>query len=66
MSGYCFLWEKGRREAQYYQADQKTKEENLGGEHTNIQCTHNMLQNSTPETYIILLTNVTPVNSTKE
>ena len=33
-----------------------------GGEHT-IQYTDNVLQNCTPETYIILLTNVTPINS---
>ena len=32
-----------------------------GGEHT-IQCTHDILQNCTPETYIILLTNATPIN----
>ena len=29
-----------------------------GGEHT-LQCTYDVLQNCTPETYIILLTNVT-------
>ena len=34
----------------------------LGGEHT-IQYTDDGLQNHTPETYIILLTNVTPINS---
>ena len=33
-----------------------------GGEHI-IQYSDNVLQNCTPETYIILLTNVTPVNS---
>ena len=33
-----------------------------GGEHT-IQYTDDALQNSTPETYRILLTNVTPINS---
>ena len=32
-----------------------------GGEHT-IQYTDDVLQNCTPETYIIALTNVTPVN----
>lgn len=34
---------------------------NLGGEHT-IQCTNDILWNFTVETYIILLTNVTPIN----
>ena len=34
-----------------------------GGEHT-IQYTDDVLYNCTPETYIILLTNVTPINST--
>ena len=33
----------------------------LSGEHT-IQYSNNVLQNCTPETYIILLTNVTPIN----
>ena len=33
-----------------------------GGEHT-IQYTDDILQNRTPETFIILLTNVTPINS---
>ena len=33
-----------------------------GGEHT-IQCTDDALQNGTPETYIILLTNVNLINS---
>ena len=32
-----------------------------GNEHT-IQYTDDVLQSSTPETYIILLTNVTPIN----
>ena len=32
------------------------------GEHT-MQNTDDVLQNCTPETYIILLTNVTPINS---
>ena len=36
----------------------------LCGEHT-IQYTDNVLQNYTLETYIILLTNVTPINSIK-
>ena len=36
----------------------------LGGEHT-IQYTDDVLQNCTLETYIILLTNVTPVYSMK-
>ena len=35
-----------------------------GGEHT-TQYTDDVLQNCTPETYIILLTNVTPINSIK-
>ena len=35
-----------------------------GGEHT-MQYTDDILQNCTPETYIILLTNVTPINSIK-
>ena len=35
-----------------------------GGEPT-IQCTDDVLQKCTPETYIILLTNVTPINSIK-
>ena len=34
----------------------------LDGEHK-IQYTDDVLQNCTPETYIILLTNVTPINS---
>lgn len=34
------------------------------GEHT-IKYTDYILQNSTPETYMILLTNVTPQNSIK-
>ena len=33
-----------------------------GGKHT-IQYTDDVLQNCTPETYIILLTNATPINS---
>ena len=33
-----------------------------GGEHT-IQFIDDVLQNCTPETYIIFLTNVTPINS---
>ena len=33
-----------------------------GGEHT-MQYTDDILQNCTPETYIILLTDVTPINS---
>ena len=33
-----------------------------GGEHT-IQYTNDVLQNCTPETYIILLNNSTPINS---
>ena len=33
-----------------------------GGEHT-IRYTEDVLQNYTPETYIILLTNVTSINS---
>ena len=37
----------------------------LGGEHT-IQYTGNLLQNYTPKTYLILLTNVTQINSIKE
>ena len=36
-----------------------------GGEHT-IQYTDDVLQNCTPETYIILLTNVTLINSIKK
>ena len=35
-----------------------------GGEHT-IQYTDDVLQNCTPETYIILLTNATPIKSIK-
>ena len=35
-----------------------------GGEHT-IQYTDDVLLNCTPETCIILLTNVTPINSIK-
>ena len=34
------------------------------GEHT-IQYTNYVLPNGTPETYTILLTNVTPINSIK-
>ena len=37
----------------------------LDGEHT-IQYTGDVLQNCTLETYILLLTNVTPVNSIKK
>ena len=36
----------------------------LGGEHT-TQHTNKVLQNCTPQTYVILLTNVTPINSIK-
>ena len=36
-----------------------------GGEHT-IQCTDKVLQMCIPETYIILLTNVTPINMKNE
>ena len=36
-----------------------------GGEHT-TQCTNDVLQNCTSETYITLLTNVTPTNSIKK
>ena len=35
-----------------------------GGEHT-VQYTDDVLQNCAPETPIILLTNVTPINSIK-
>ena len=35
-----------------------------GGEHT-IQYIDDPLQNCTPETYVVLLTNVTPINSIK-
>ena len=43
-----------------------TMEDNLtwGGEHT-VQYTDDVLQNYTPETYIILLINVTTINSMK-
>ena len=37
----------------------------LGGEHT-IQYTDDVLQSCTPETYITLLNNVTPINSIKK
>ena len=37
----------------------------MGGEHT-MQYTYEVLQNCTPATYIILLTNVTPINSIKD
>ena len=36
-----------------------------GGEHT-IHCTDDVLQNRVPETYVILLTKVTPINSLKK
>ena len=36
-----------------------------GGEHT-IQYTDEVLQNCTPKVYIILLTNVAPINSIKK
>ena len=36
----------------------------LGGEHT-IQYTDDVLENCALETYIIVLTNVTPINSIK-
>ena len=36
----------------------------LGGKHT-VQYTAYVLQNFTTETYVILLTNVTPINSIK-
>ena len=35
-----------------------------GGEHT-IQCTDDVLWNCAPETCVILLTSVTPINSIK-
>ena len=35
-----------------------------GGEHT-IQYADDVLQHGTPETYIIILTNVTPIKSIK-
>ena len=35
------------------------------GEHT-IQYTDDVLQNCTPETYMILLTNITPIINKKE
>ena len=35
-----------------------------GGEHT-IQCIDDVLQHCTPKTYIILVTNVNPINSLK-
>ena len=37
----------------------------LGGGRT-VQCTDDVLQNSAPETCIILLTSVTPINSIKK
>ena len=37
----------------------------LGGEHI-VQYTDDVLQNCTPETYVILSTNVTPINSVKK
>ena len=40
------------------------KEMTWGGEHT-VQYTDDVLQNYTPETYIILLTSATPINSIK-
>ena len=36
----------------------------LGGEHI-IQYTDNVLQNCTPEAYIVVLTNVTPIFNKK-
>ena len=30
-----------------------------------IKCTDEVLQNCTPETYVMLLTNITPINSVK-
>ena len=36
-----------------------------GGEHT-IQNTDDVLQNCTPETYIIWLSSITPINSIKK
>lgn len=41
-----------------------SKDLTSGDEHT-IQCTHDVLYNCAPETYIIL-TNVTPMHSIKE
>lgn len=38
----------------------------LGVVITQVQHTDNILQNSTPEIYIILVTNVTPINSVKK
>ena len=35
----------------------------IWGDERTVQYTDNVLQNCTPETYIILLTNVTPINS---
>ena len=37
----------------------------LGGEHT-VQCVHDVLRNCAPETCIILLPSVTPINSIKK
>ena len=39
-------------------------DQTMGGEHT-MQYTYDILQSCAPETYIILLTSVTPTNSIK-
>ena len=43
-----------------------TKEEQTQNDEHTIQYTGDVLQNCTLETYILLLTNVTPVNSIKK
>ena len=57
---YCFWEVKRVKEGKMVLEGDLT----WGAEHT-IQCTDDVLQNWTPETYIILLTNVTPMHSIK-
>ena len=45
--------------------DQRQGEWTLGGEHT-VQCKDDVLQNCTPEIYIILPTNATPAGNGKK
>ena len=54
----------GLRETERLQGEYMVMEGDLtwGGEHT-TQYTDDVLQNCTPEIYVILLTNATPMNS---
>ena len=56
-------WGRGVEEGR---GGQMVMEEDLiwGGEHAG-QCTDDVLQNRTPDTYTLLITNVSPINSIK-